>query len=720
MENKQQNNSWNSARINALYGLPPALLVLGNLFLFGPATIFRGNTTEFSSSFVEILQLYSKPFILAFLGLTLLGFILPRKLIAKYLALLFTLGLLLWLQGNFLVWDYGVLDGNLIRWEGYKWQGWVDISLWLLLLILITKYDRKIYKEAAYISLLLIFLQSTIFIFSYISTPSNYVPKSKHISTSLENLVNYSSSFNIIHIMLDGLQTDVFEEVVRENEMETALDGFVLFKQNLTVASTTTFAIPAIFSGRAYQHNALLSSYIQETFAEKSFLKSLSQAGYEINLVPSIELPAKHVTNYYRIPIVYGPSKAESTMSEAAFLMDLVLFRHVPHFFKKFVYNSLHWSILPIFLPKKIVGNFHHKSFFIDYIDRIKTDNLQKSYHFVHLMPPHHPYVTKENCECAVEILPATRDNYKTEIKCILKLFIRLLEKLKDLNIYDSSFIVLQADHGAGFPIGTLDKPVTNNNPKTPNPHLLGKAAALLCIKPQNGRGPLQLSLAKTDVTDVAATILEAAGLENHTDGISAFALDPSANRERWYDRKFKVVGDTYDLQSWHDMTSTLPAKHLTAGLYSWGGRIEFGFLGNAQPYQTHGWGIPEDGFTWTKGESASLTIPIVEAPSAVLLKVNLRAALVSGKLPSQRVLIEINGEKVGQWKLNSRRFQDWTLLLPEKVFRGANSVRLTFRTPDSFSPAQLGLSRDSRVLGIAVKNIELHPVDDMEKQLSS
>jgi len=721
VKNKQQNNGWNSAKVNILYGLPPALLVLGNLFLFGPATIFRGNTAEFSTSFVEILQLYSKPFILAFLGLTLLSFILPRKLTAKYVAILFALGLLLWLQGNFLVWDYGVLDGNLIKWEGYKWQGWVDISLWLLLLILITKYNRKIYKGAAYISLMLIFLQSTIFLFSYTATPSTYVPKSKYISTSLENLVNYSSSLNIIHIIFDSLQTDVFEEVVRENKMETALDGFVLFKENLTVSSTTTFSIPTIFSGKAYQHNVLLSSYIQETFTEKSFLKSLSQAGYEINLVPSIELPAKYATNYYRIPIVYGPSNAESRMSEAAFLMDLVLFRHVPHFLKIFVYNFQHWSILPIFSPKTGVGHFHHKSFFVDYIDGIKITNLPKAYHFIHLMPPHSPYVTKENCECAVEILPATRDNYKTEIKCILKLFIRLLEKLKDLNIYDSSFIVLQADHGAGFPIGTVDKPVTNNNPKTPNPHILGRAVALLCIKPQNSRGPLHLSLAKTNVADVAATILEAAGLENHTDGISAFAIDPTANRERWYDRVdrvFKVVGGTYDIQSWHDMTSTLPARHLTAGLYSWGGKIEFGFMGNAQPYQTHGWSLPEDGFTWTEGKSASLTMPIAQAPSAVVLKVNLMAFLVSGKLPRQRVLIEVNGEEVGQWKLNSGTFQDWTLLLPEKVFRGANSVTLTFKTPNSFSPAQLGLSRDGRVLGIAVRNIELYPVDDREKQL--
>ncbi len=168
-------------------------------------------------------------------------------------------------------------------------------------------------------------------------------------------------------------------------------------------------------------------------------------------------------------------------------------------------------------------------------------------------MPPHPAYVTKDNCECAGKILSATRNHYKNETKCILKLFIRLLDKLKTLNIYDSSFVVLQADHGAGFPIATVDKPVTNINPKTINPHLLGRAVALLCIKPQNSRGPLHLCLAKSNVTDVAATRLEAAGLENHTDGISALALDPTANRERCMTGCSWWLAVLMSFQSWHE-----------------------------------------------------------------------------------------------------------------------------------------------------------------------
>ena len=716
VKNEQQNSSWNLAKVKILFGLPPALLVLGNLFLFGPATIFSGNTAEFSTNFVEILQLYSKPFILALLSLTLLSFIIPKKFTPKYVAILFALGLLLWLQGNFLVWDYGVLDGKLIRWQDYKWQGWVDISLWLLLFLVIVKFNRKIYKGAAYISCILIFLQSVFFLYSYIARRSAYEPQSQHVSASLENLVNYSSSFNIIHIIFDGLQTDIFEEVVRENKMETALDGFILFKENLTVNGTTTFSIPAIFSGKAYQHDVLLRSYVRESLTEKSFLKTLSDANYQINLVPSIELPARYATNYYRIPIVYGPSKAESRRSEAAYLMDLVLFRHVPHFYKIYVYNFQNWIFLPMFSPKSGIGHFHHKSFFLDYIDSVKLNNLHKSYHFLHLMPPHPPYVTKDNCACAAKILPPTRENYKNEIKCILKLFILLLKKLKALNIYDSSFIVLQADHGAGFPIGTVDKLVTNNSAKAINPSMVGRAVALLCIKPQNSRGPLEISLAKTSTTDVAATIVEAAALENHTGGISVFAIDPTASRKRRYNRKFEVVGSAYDIQAWHDMTSTLPTKQLTARVYNWGGRIEFGFMGNAQQYQIHGWSSPEDGFTWTQGESASLNIPLTKTSSAVALEVNLMPFVVPDKLARQRVLIEVNGDEVGQWELNSRTFQDKTVLLPERILRGTNSMTLTFKTPDAFSPAQLGLSSDRRRLGIALRDIQIHPVRDKEK----
>ena len=41
----------------------------------------------------------------------------------KVTALFFAIGLLLWIQGNIMVWNYGLLDGHIIPWGDYFWNG---------------------------------------------------------------------------------------------------------------------------------------------------------------------------------------------------------------------------------------------------------------------------------------------------------------------------------------------------------------------------------------------------------------------------------------------------------------------------------------------------------------------------------------------------------------------------------------------------------------------
>src|SRR5687767_12661561 len=85
----------------------PALLVVLPLCLFGPFTIFSGNEAEFSASFWVLIP----PVLLAgatiAVVLAVIGLVLPHQLFRRYVALLFGLGLVLWIQGNFLVADYG-------------------------------------------------------------------------------------------------------------------------------------------------------------------------------------------------------------------------------------------------------------------------------------------------------------------------------------------------------------------------------------------------------------------------------------------------------------------------------------------------------------------------------------------------------------------------------------------------------------------------------------
>src|SRR4029453_9581534 len=88
----------------------PVLLVVLPLCLFGPYTIFSGNEAEFSAPFWTL----ARPILLGGAGTALMlivfGLLLPSRLGRPFVALLFGIGVVIWIQGSFLVPDYGPLD----------------------------------------------------------------------------------------------------------------------------------------------------------------------------------------------------------------------------------------------------------------------------------------------------------------------------------------------------------------------------------------------------------------------------------------------------------------------------------------------------------------------------------------------------------------------------------------------------------------------------------
>ena len=84
-----------------------AIVLLANIFLFIPFAIYMGNTGEFASSIWSILRLFLIPALSTLVILIVTGWLCRGEFKYRYQAFLATVGLLVWLQGNILVWDYG-------------------------------------------------------------------------------------------------------------------------------------------------------------------------------------------------------------------------------------------------------------------------------------------------------------------------------------------------------------------------------------------------------------------------------------------------------------------------------------------------------------------------------------------------------------------------------------------------------------------------------------
>src|SRR5688572_28872079 len=109
-------------RSTAVEVIVPALLVALQLSLFGTHTIYTGNEAEFNAPFWTLERHLLLPASLILIALAGVGLCLSGAWRRTYVALLFSFGLLLWIQASFLVANYGPLDGTEIDWSAQGWR----------------------------------------------------------------------------------------------------------------------------------------------------------------------------------------------------------------------------------------------------------------------------------------------------------------------------------------------------------------------------------------------------------------------------------------------------------------------------------------------------------------------------------------------------------------------------------------------------------------------
>ena len=688
------------------FTLPVALLIVLSIFIFAPATIYYNNIDEFTFGLLEILKAYSLPMVIMLSVVLAIGFLIPRKLIALYCSALAAFGFLYWLQGNFLLWDYGVFDGLLIDWETYTWQGWLDTGLWIAVFSAALIFHKKIFRLTTFLCFALIAVQAAALIVTSFSYNHSFWKKEPDLTFKVpDSITNYSSNFNIIHIVLDHFQTDIFLEIVDEESLWNEFEGFTVYKENMANAPSTTLSIPAMFSGDIYDGSISVSEYCQEVFTRKSFNNILFEQGFVVNMVPYSILPDTSYSNMYRVPAAYGGSIDEELLLESTQIIDVALFRHLPQVIKYFIYNDNHWFISRYFSLSPSSRIISDLNFFKDYLSNIAISNDNPAYHYMHLLPPHPPYVLDQRGRYNIG-LDQNRDNYKNQAKYTLKLFLEFLEKLKEMDIYKNSFIILSSDHGSEF------SPIIDNRIVELD---LNRVPALLAIKLPNDKGKLEISNVQTMISDIPATVMDILDLEHNYTGQSILTIGELDNRERKFINPYRedgtvdnylVVGSIFDNASWKSTGST-SLTTIPAINYQWGEVVTFGFLGNAEDFQGSGWSIPASGHLWNNGYQASLIFPVDPPLGDIELTASFMPFLHDEEVLSQRVVILINGESLGDWLIEEQGLQQKKIIIPKNRIT-TTPINLTFQFPDAVSPMEMNISNDARTLALAMASIVL------------
>ena len=143
--------------------------------------------------------------------------------------------------------------------------------------------------------------------------------------------------------------------------------------------------------------------------------------------------------------------------------------------------------------------------------------------------------VADEECNYAGKILPTIRYTVKIQARCSLVEIVRLFDEMRFKGIYDSTTIVLVADHGTFAKAKGIKGSVDDDGNYAGNldARVISLAHPLMVIKLANEAGPLVTSSVYSSITDTPATIASALHLDAAFSGRSILELAEGKSRLR-------------------------------------------------------------------------------------------------------------------------------------------------------------------------------------------
>lgn len=564
------------------------------LIFFVPAEIFISNPNEFNYLLGEIIPyLLLSSFILAVV-ITSIIILLNQDFFNIALSLVTSLIILLWLEGNVFYKDYGPLDGGQIIWDKWSIWGYINIFIWLGVISISIYYRNYIFKFIRHISIILILSFSINFIIAYEKLEHG---QKDELIFDESTIANFSSDKNIIVLVLDEVQSDIFYEIIKEDKYyKNIFDGFVYYPDAVSGYPFTVPSIPLILSGQYYDNTELFSEYVKRAYLENSFLRYLVDANFKVELYPKFYdfnyyKSNEIATNIIRKGDIISHNQA---MGHCIYLLDLALFKSSPHILKKYIYNNNEFILSKKYSKneKNVKKHIDWFSYDYEFVNKIVSNSKliysEPAFKFFHLRGAHAPWHWDDKGNYLKG--DGSRKNYKDHVIYKLNIMNQVFNKFKKLGIYDDSTIYIISDHGAGRTIETklktdiLDSSIAESENINVPYQVKARAISLFLKKLANSKGKMQISnrsFANSDFSEVVKRDLEIASnqvsrnsiQQKHSDGRRYFYYSNRSTRKYlpWL-YEYIINGN-----SWLDSSWTGPINIYTeTGVYKNVWSVEF------------------------------------------------------------------------------------------------------------------------------------------------
>jgi hypothetical protein len=142
---------------------------------------------------------------------------------------------------------------------------------------------------------------------------------------------------------------------------------------------------------------------------------------------------------------------------------------------------------------------------------------------------------------------------------------------------------------------------------------------------------------------------------------------------------------------------------------YHLGTRLGFGLRGNSERFRIAGWSKTESKMTWTDGHSAMLHFSGLPRLQPLSLQVTMSGLTKNPHLPAQIAQVSANGTKLAEWQIAEKK--EYVVTIPPDVVSDTGNLTIEFAIPNAISPRALGLSTDSRELGLCLFDLVIREV---------
>lgn len=524
---------------------------------FSSMEVYAANYNDFSLPFSQtwwIILLFS---LAAAVLISVPGLFLKDKPLFIINTLVFSLGICAYVQEIFLNNHLVLLDGREVIFS--PMLKITNALLWILIIgsiLFISFFMKKKGKKdqflsgLVFISCAMLVIQGTGLFSSVSAMPDADYENAGYLSS--EGEFTLSSGNNVVVFVVDSCSVACMEQALAEQpDLLKQMDGFTWYPDCTSVYSRTYPSLVYLFSGERCYYDVPFNEYLTTAYNNSGFLADIKSTGTDIRVFTDpifFDGAAREQIDNFRT----FSGKALDIIRPGVLIRQMLHisgYKCLPYFLKaRFQYNVVILNHLVRKDPSDIAIEFEDYKFYTSFKENRLTvsEAYPSAFRLYHLWGPHPDCFIDENAEYldGAEPVQALRGTFK--------IISEYIDEMKKQGIYDSSTIILLADHGDSY--GSDDLEI--DSPRS----------CLMMAKPAGGSGPIRVSQAPVSHDNYFSTVLSAFGIRDERfSAPEVYNIPEDCTEPRYYyfeaffrdmpgsvaSREYRIDGDARSIDSY-------------------------------------------------------------------------------------------------------------------------------------------------------------------------